>query len=224
MLTKVNCQPGERVLDLGCGTGALFQDFEDRNLQPWGVDNDIDRCHFAKPLNRQKLVICGDGLELPCPKDSFDLAICHYVLLWQKDPLAMLKEMKRVTKPGKYVIAFAEPDYLARIDYPEVFQKIGEVQNRSLAFQGADLSLGRRIKELFLEAGLMNINGGSLAASWGEPSADEFEGEWDVIAYDLGGLMPMDQILDFKERALKAWVEGRATMFIPTLYAYGQVP
>jgi len=88
----------------------------------------------------------------------------------------MLKEMKRVTKPGKYVIAFAEPDYLARIDYPEVFQKIGEVQNRSLAFQGADLSLGRRIKELFLEAGLMNINGGSLAASWGNPLLKNLRG------------------------------------------------
>jgi len=175
---EVNCLPGERVLDLGCGTGALFQDFEGRGLQPWGVDWDYERCCYALPLNKERLVVCGNGNELPLQSASFDLSICHYVLIWQKDPLEMLHEMKRVTKSGKYIIAFAEPDYAARIDYPEVFEQIGQVQNRSLAFQGADLRMGRKLKEIFYQAGLQNVSGGSLAGVWEEPTQKAFENEW----------------------------------------------
>lgn len=224
LLSKVNCMVGEKVLDLGCGTGVLFEDFEARGLQAWGVDADFERCKYALSSNREGLVICGDGAKIPLENNSFDLSICHYVLLWQKDPLALLQEMKRVTKPGKYVIAFAEPDYEARIDYPEVFERIGQVQNRSLAFQGADLKMGRRLKELFRNAGLEDIHGGSLAGVWGKPTAHDFENEWDIIAYDLGGLIHVDEILELKEKAMQTWLEGRATVFIPTLYAYGKVP
>ncbi|HAE86288.1 MAG TPA: hypothetical protein DCG78_07305 [Anaerolineaceae bacterium] len=224
LLSKVNCMVGERVLDVGCGTGVLFEDFEARGLQAWGVDWDVERCQYALPLNREGLVFCGNGAELPIEKDSFDLSVCHYVLMWQREPLALLQEMKRVTKPGKYVIAFAEPDYQARIDYPEIFERIGQVQNRSLAFQGADLTMGRKMKKLFLEAGLQDIHGGSLAGVWGKPTAHEFENEWDIIAYDLGGLMPVDEILELKQEAMQTWLEGKATVYIPTLYAYGKVP
>ena len=224
LLAKVNCLPGERVLDVGSGTGALFADFEGHGLQAWGVDWDYERCAFALPMNRERLVLCGDGTQLPLQSAGFDLAICHYLLLWQKEPLTLLNEMRRVTKPGKYVIAFAEPDYLARLDYPEIFARIGEVQNRSLAFQGADLAMGRKLVDLFHQVGLLNVSGGSLAGVWEEPTQKAFENEWDIIAYDLGGLIPVDAILDYKQKALEAWLQGRATMFIPTLYAYGQVP
>lgn len=44
-----------------------------------------------------------------------------------------------------------------------------------------------------------------------------------MIAYDLGGLVPVDEILAFKLKARETWLSGRATVFIPTFYAYGMV-
>ena len=39
-------------------------------------------------------------MRCPFTNASFDLTFCHYLLLWLKDPLSAIKEMKRVTRPG----------------------------------------------------------------------------------------------------------------------------
>ncbi|NLT19328.1 MAG: hypothetical protein GXY10_08060, partial [Clostridiales bacterium] len=54
-------------------------------------------------------------------------------------------------------------------------------------------------------------------------SADTFESEWDVVAYDLGGMAPIDKILEMKQEALQSWLKGEATIFIPTFYAFAKV-
>ena len=94
------------------------------------------------------------------------------------------------------------------IDYPEIFQKFGEVENRSLEFQGVDLSIGRRMGAMFRGIGLKNVNVGLLAGEWKEPSPEVFDAEWDIIAYDLGGLVPVDEILDFKAKARETWLRA----------------
>lgn len=70
---------------------------------------------------------------------------------------------------------------------------------------------------------LSNIRLGLLAGEWRNPSADTFESEWDVVAYDLGGMAPIDKILEMKQEALQSWLKGEATIFIPTFYAFAKV-
>ncbi|MGV8050338.1 MAG: class I SAM-dependent methyltransferase [Anaerolineaceae bacterium] len=224
LLSKIQAHSGDKVLDVGSGTGALFSDFHNQGIQVTGLDNDFDRCQFSFPLNNSQNIICGNGYALPVASGSYDLAVCHYLLLWLKTPELLLREMKRVIKPGGYLIAFAEPDYQSRIDYPELFQKIGQFQNHSLAFQGVDLAMGRKLGSLFRGLGLENVNVGLLAGEWKDPTLDVFLNEWDMIAYDLGGFVPADEILELKSEAQAAWLDGTATIFIPTFYAYGQVP
>ena len=223
LLNKVNAQPGEQILEVGSGTGALFPDFERRGLRVVGLEFKPKRCSFSLANNSQNTVICGNAYDIPAADHSFDLSVCHYLLLWLKEPERALAEMARVTKRGRHVIAFAEPDYKSRIDCPEIFQKIGEVQNHSLEFQGVDLSIGRRMGAMFRNLGLKNVNVGLLAGEWKEPSPEVFDAEWDIIAYDLGGLAPVDEILDLKAKARETWLSGQATVFIPTFYAYGVV-
>ena len=223
LLKKVNAQPGEQILEVGSGTGALFPDFESRGLRVVGLDYKPKRCQYSLAYNSQRTVICGDAYSIPAADHSFDLSVCHFLLLWLKQPERALAEMARVTKHGRHVIAFAEPDYQSRIDYPEIFQKIGEVQNRSLEFQGVDLSIGRRMGAMFRSLGLKNVNVGLLAGEWIDPSPQVFDAEWDISAYDLGGLVPVDEILDLKAKARETWLSGQGTVFIPTFYAYGIV-
>ena len=220
---KLKAAPGQTVLEVGSGTGALFSDIVYQGLRPFGVEIDLDRCEFSMSHSPDAPVTCADGFRLPFKNGSFDFTVCHYFLLWLKNPQEVIKEMKRVTKAGGYVVASAEPDYLSRIDYPELFQNIGTMQNHSLAFQGVNLTMGRKLGWMFREAGLKGVHLGLLAGEWRQPSLDAFESEWDMIAYDLGGMAPIERILEIKEEAMQSWLKGQATIFIPTFYAHGRL-
>lgn len=222
ILDTIKTSPGQSILEVGSGTGALFPDFISRKLKTFGLDLEADRSEFSKTQYPDVPVTCGDGEKLPYKNQSFDYVFCHYLFLWLKNPDLVIQEMKRVTKPGGYVIACAEPDYESRIDYPELFQKIGIMQNHSLSFQGVNLSIGRQLGWMFRQAGLNQVRLGLLAGEWRSPSADAFESEWNIIAYDLGGMAPIDRILEMKQEALQSWLKGEATIFIPTFYAYAK--
>ena len=184
---------------------------------------DLERTAYAKKIYSDITTVNGDGYRLPFKDRSFDFTFCHYLFLWLKEPEKVVREMIRVTKKGGYVIAAAEPDYKSRIDFPELFTGIGQMQNHSLQFQGVNLSMGRQLGWMFRDAGLNTVQLGLLAGQWKRPVADEFNAEWDMIAYDLGGMAPMERILEIKDEARTSWLKGEATIFIPTFYAHGKV-
>jgi len=175
------------------------------------------------PHNPERMMLCADALTMPIQNGVYDVSLSHYFLMWVKNPLKAITEMRRVTKPGGYVMAFAEPDYSARIDYPDIFKKIGIVQNRSLQFQGVDLEMGRQLSWMFRQAGLNQVQVGLLAGEWKEPNLEVFLHEWEIIAHDMGGLVPIEDILAMKEENQATWLSGQATVFIPTFSAYGMV-
>ncbi len=121
---KLKATPGQTVLDVGSGTGALFPDYIYQGLRPFGVEIDLNRCEFSHSYAHEAPVVNADAFKLPYKNASFDFTVCHYLLLWCKNPQEIIKEMKRVTKPGGYVVAAAEPDYESRIDYPDLFKNI----------------------------------------------------------------------------------------------------
>lgn len=223
ILNKLGIQSGHKLLEVGSGTGALIPDFRNLHAKPFSLDIDFQRMVFARKALKDLPGICANGVNIPFAENSFDFSVCHYLLLWTSDPLAILREMVRVTKKGGAVIAFAEPDYSSRIDFPDVFDYIGHLQNNSLQFQGIDLKMGRKLGNLFRQCGLESVKLGLLAGEWREPNEVMFDAEWDMIAWDLGGIVPVDEILALKEKAKTSWLTGEATVFIPTFYAYGLV-
>jgi len=221
LLNRSNLPGDSNVLEVGCGSGALLSDPLFDGYDMVGLDLDLDRLAYCRELISGQKLIGGDGYKLPLKDGSFDLVYCHYLLLWCKDPLAILKEMVRVCRPGGYVMCFGEPDYSSRIDYPEVYQKLGRLQNHSLEFQGVNLAIGRQMGDLCVSSGLSQVNIGVIGFERMKQSMEDFENEWELIAYDLGGLVPLDDILELRAEAKTLWMEGRSTLFIPTFYAFG---
>lgn len=216
---------GSRILDAGCGTGALFKDpaqtFEARTF---GVDIDFSSLVFAADTHTATVLACADVQRLPFAAHSFDLCYCHFLLLWLSDPLTGLKEMRRVTQPGGAVLVLAEPDYGGRIDYPPELEELGALQRDALRYQGADPCLGRRVHSLMKAAGFEGVETGLMGGSWNDTSyisENDLEGE--VLEQDLKDSVPCDKILTLRQRDRQAWQNGERILFVPTFYSIGHI-
>ncbi len=217
--------PDSRLLETGCGTGALIASLVERFPARYaGVDLDGPRLEFARRILPRGAFMRADGRRLPFADGAFDGAFCHFLLLWTADPLSILVEMARVVKPGGFVAALAEPDYSARIDHPAPLAELGRMQRRALKAQGADPELGRKLCGLFAQAGLANVQSGILGARWQNTGAgEEFDSEWEVLESDLSATVSPARVARWKAADLAARQAGRRVLFVPTFYAVGEV-
>jgi ubiquinone/menaquinone biosynthesis C-methylase UbiE len=213
-------QRASLVLEVGCGTGAILSELP-KDISLYGLDLDsagLAQCRAHVPA---AYLVQGNALQLPYSDEIFDIVYCHFLLLWVADPLQALLEMKRVTKRGAYIIAFAEPDYTARLDQPGELIPLGEWQTESLKRQGADPGLGGRLAELFFRAGIEIIETGIIQNTGQAPSPDEWEIEWAVIETDLAGYIPQDEIQKMKKLDQQARVRRERVLYVPTYFAWG---
>jgi len=111
ILAALDTQPGERILDAGCGFGHLARHFN--HCDYTGIDSDPERIDWAKqnigesPTRRFLLAdVCRTGLEPGC----FDKAIGYGLIHHLSDETARrcLRELSRIVK-GK--IVFSDPVY-----------------------------------------------------------------------------------------------------------------
>ena len=223
LFNRLALRPSDRILEPGCGTGAVLQSIRDyTQSEPIGLDINWAYLRFSRQQLPTTGLTAGDVLQLPFASRSFAAVYCHFLLLWLSDPAAALSEMMRVTRQGGAVLALAEPDYGGRIDYPEALAGLGNLQAIGLQHQGADPELGRRLPELFNEAGLKNVECGVLGGQWTYPLQPEaWQSEWDTLEQDLAGLVDSKRIASLRRVDAEAWQTGRRVMFVPTFYAIG---
>lgn len=222
---KTHIAQSRLILDVGCGPGVLLAELG--QLTPAAVHGlDLDR-----PALKQATVhapaaalTCADAHTLPYPNAVFDITFCHYVLLWLRNPLAALREMRRVTRPGGYVLALAEPDYTRRTDQPPALAPLGRLQTGSLARQGADVGLGARLPALFARAGIALVEAGALAQGASVPPAPgEWDLEWAVMRADLAGAVSDADLQKYQQLDAAAWRAGERVLHVPTHFAWGRV-
>lgn len=219
---KIDLQNAGRVLEVGCGTGAILSEIP-KSPQKHGLDIDpaaLAECRVHAP---DAFLTCGNALNLPYPNGSFDIVYSHFLLLWVGDPLQALLDMKRVTQAGGNIIAFAEPDYLSRVDEPRELIPLGEWQTEALARQGADPSLGARLAELFFQAEIPIIETGTIQGLRNEPPPEAWELEWDVIEADLAGWHSAADIQKMKHLDQQALERGIRRLHVPTHFAWGRI-
>src|SRR5215471_13908145 len=98
---------GQRLLDVGCGPGALTAELA-RRAGPDAVSAVEPSSSFAAAV-RERLpgvdVRRSAAERLPFPADAFDAALAQLVVHFMTDPVLGLREMSRVTRPGGVIAA-----------------------------------------------------------------------------------------------------------------------
>jgi len=109
-------RPGQKVLDVCCGTGAQVMVFAGCGLDAVGIDNNPDMLALASRysgITGSALLLESDAEHLPFEPDSFDWASIQFALHDKTGParLAVIREMRRVVKPGGHLLLteFAAP-------------------------------------------------------------------------------------------------------------------
>jgi ubiquinone/menaquinone biosynthesis C-methylase UbiE len=153
--------PGDRILDVGCGTGedALMLA---RTVGPEGDVVGVDESEAMVATARD----AADGVpgvrfaeadvcDLPFADDRFDAARADRVFQHLADPAAALAEMRRVTRPGGRV-GLSEPDWgTAIIEAPGGYSE----EFLSMAHSNiANPAIGRRLYGLSREVGLTDVD------------------------------------------------------------------
>lgn len=204
------------ALDVGCGPGFVMEELRD-SLRPSGVDLDADMVSAC--IARGLDVVEASAYDLPHEDASFDIVYCTFLLMWLDDPGRALLEMARVSR--QWVLCLAEPDFGARIDHPAELAEVRDLVVEGFRARGADPFMGRRLREVYLWAG-MPAEIGVHPGVWDvERLRQEFPDEWSFVerAAAEADAGRMARLRGSWESALDA---GTLFSFNPVFYALGR--
>ena len=119
----LNLKPGERLVVIGCGTGADLPFIPD-DVQVLATDLTAAMLRQARAHSRPGIDFqVMDGMALDLPDGSFDAALLHMVLEVIPDPVRCLREAARVLRPGGRLAVFDK--FLPDEARPGLFRKAG---------------------------------------------------------------------------------------------------
>ena len=164
-LRFIPVRPGNEVLEVGCGTGVIVRDLGGM-VGPRGrvLGVDVSRAaiegarRFARvhPAARRMSFRVADGAKLPFRAGQFDVTLAVTVMLHVPDPLAVVTEMAKVTRPGGRV-ALQDQDFgTVVLEHPDralTARILDGVVDRLYA----EPHSGRRLPGLLRTAGLADV-------------------------------------------------------------------
>ena len=166
LLDRIGLKPGQSAIDLGCGPRGIL-DLLSAAVSPGGsvTGLDADPAHIAMASQyagehdlANVEVMAGDARHTGLPGGSFDLVHARTLLVTIPGPAEVIAEMVRLARPGGWV-ASQEPDVGCSLCYPPLpaWDRMREILDASFSRSGADTMIGRRLTELYREAGLEEI-------------------------------------------------------------------
>ena len=227
---EVGLKDAQLVLDVGCGSGFVTRDLARLTKgQVLGIDGSSDLLAVAQHILRSydNTALCkGDAQSLPFADNSFHLVTCNLVLMWADDPQQVVNEMARVVKPKGSVLASLEPDYGGKIHWPENPQVDPLFSGEAIKKKGGDPHIGRKLRQLFVTAGLTTRIGIGNSRIW---SCEE-DKQYYLHSRDFYIKVMRDAGLTEKEidaweyEYLKSLDERTQLNFFPQFYAIGMKP
>ncbi len=192
--------PGASVLDVGCGPGTITIDIAQR-VAPGpvvGIDSAPDAVEAAAAAaagTANLSLRVDDVYALEAEDDSFDVVHAHQVLQHLTDPVAALREMRRVCRPGG-VVAARDAVYRGMSWFPldPRLDRWLDVYCAVAVANGGEPDAGSRLLAWAQEAGFSEVR--STASAWCYATADERTWWGDLWADRISTTRLADQALE----------------------------
>jgi ubiquinone/menaquinone biosynthesis C-methylase UbiE len=238
LLDRVGLRSGDRAIDLGCGPRGVI-DLLWARVSPGGhvVGLDADPRHVAMArafADERGLdgveIVAGDARETGLPSGSFEVVHGRTLLITIPRPSEVVAEMVRLARPGGWVVGL-EPDVPLGLCYPThpAYERLAELFPVVFGRNGADWAIGRKMAELYRNAGLEDVQIEARAALY-PPGHTRRTIRADLIRsmrpqiIELG-LADADE-LDRLDAAARAHLEDPNVIVLPTVtfLAWGRKP
>ncbi len=178
-------RPTDVLLDVGAGPGTITADLRTSVARVVGIDAAPDAVAAARELvDRRGLtdveIEVGDVYALDAPDDTYDVVHAHQVLQHLADPVAALREMRRVCRPGG-LVAVRDADYATMTWFPASagLDRWLALYEELARRNGGEPDAGRRLKAWALEAGFGEVT--ASGSVWVFGSAEDlawWTGTW----------------------------------------------
>jgi SAM-dependent methyltransferase len=227
---KVGVKDAHLLLDVGCGSGFVTRDIAHLTkgivVAIDGSDHLLQVAQKILTDYRNTIVCKADAQELPFTDNTFDLVTCNLLLMWADDPQTVVNEMARVIKPNGKILASLEPDYGGKIHWPENKKVDPLFAGEAIRKKGGDPHIGRKLRTLFVTAGLETTIGIGNNRIWScEEDKQYYLHSRDFyikILKDAG--LSEKEIDQWEYEFLRSLDEGVQLNFFPQFYAIGTKP
>lgn len=164
LLALAALRPGERVVDVGCGTGLVTfaaASAVGSSGTVVGVDISEAMVRLARAKARE-LDLTGvrfermDGEQLTLPTASFDVALCALGLMYVSDARKAVAEMARAAAPGGRVVAAVWGER-TRCGWAEIFEIVDARVQSEVCPLFFSLGTAGRLSAAFQAAGLTDV-------------------------------------------------------------------
>jgi SAM-dependent methyltransferase len=177
--------PGQRLLDVGCGPGALTAELVRRAGA--GAVSGVEPSRSFAAAVRERLpgadIHVGQAEDLPFPAGTFDAALAQLVVHFMADPVQGLREMRRVTRPGGTVAACVWDHAGDRGPLSAFWTAVRAADPGAADESGLAGARQGDLARLFGEAGLTAIEASTLTVRVRYAS---FEGWWEPYTLGVG--------------------------------------
>jgi ubiquinone/menaquinone biosynthesis C-methylase UbiE len=222
--------PGRDLLDVGCGPGTITTDLAQRVApgKVFGIDLSLDVITTARQLQSEtgeQIVIFDEGnvYDLSFADASFDIVYAHQVLQHLGDPVAALREMRRVLRPDG-IVAVRDSDYGAFAWAPDdpKLDRWMQIYQQLTTRNNAVANAGRYLPTWIRQSGFdpMEVTSSTWTFHtheerlwWGQLWADRIR-ESDYASQSIEYGLASREELDSIAEAFETWAENADGIFI----------
>src|SRR5690349_14467910 len=166
LLDQIGVDRNWWTIDVGCGPLGildLLAESTGPGAEVIGLERDPNMLEFGHELLAERgldsvRLIQGDAHETGLPSASFDLAHSRLLLVNVPNPMGVVGEMVRITRPGGWV-ALEEVDWVSWVCEPmhPAWMRLLNINAEIWGKRGMDVNVGRKLPRLLTHAGLTDV-------------------------------------------------------------------